>query len=130
MMISYENNAFFWQKIDTLVFSSKFVLKQEIGSQHPAYKNLIYPVKYGNLVDLAEDAEEGISVFRGSEKVSTVNALIIAADILKKDLECKLLIGCTEDELTTILRFLNQTDFQKTILVRRGNEIPSWSITD
>lgn len=130
MMISYENNAFFWQKIDTLVFSSKFVLKQEIGSQHPAYKNLIYPVKYGNLVDLAEDAEEGISVFRGSEKASTVNALIIAADILKKDLECKLLIGCTEDELTTILRFLNQTDFQKTILVRRGNEIPSWSITD
>lgn len=28
-MDNYENNAFFWQKIDTLVFSSKFVLSRK-----------------------------------------------------------------------------------------------------
>ena len=40
-MDNYENNAFFWQKIDTLVFSSKFVLSRKKGEQHPEYKNLI-----------------------------------------------------------------------------------------
>lgn len=130
-MNSYENNAFFWQKIDTLVFSSKFVLARQKGETHPEYKNLVYPVNYGHFVDLAaEDTEDGLAVFKGTGNSMTVNALIVAADILQKDLEAKLLIGCTEEEVELILRFLNQTDFQKTILVRRGNEIPAWGLTD
>ena len=36
----------------------------------------------------------------------------------------------TKAEEDLILRFLNQTDFQKTILIRRGNEIPEWGLTD
>jgi len=49
---------------------------------------------------------------------------------LKKDIEVKLLVGCTPAEEDMILRFLNQTDFQKTILVRRGLEIPAWGNSD
>ncbi len=130
-MNNYENNAFFWQKIDTLVFSSRFVLTREKGTQHPEYKNLIYPVNYGHYVDVAAESDEGgIAVFKGSEPSSTVKAMIVAADILKKDLEVKLLVGCTAEETDLILRFLNQTDFQKTILVRRGYEMPAWALTD
>ena len=29
-----------------------------------------------------------------------------------------------------MLEFINQTDYQKGILVRRGNEIPDWAVTD
>ena len=59
-----------------------------------------------------------------------MDCLVIAADILKKDLEVKLLYGCTEEEERQILHFLNQTDFQKGVLIRRGDEIPSWAITE
>ena len=130
-MGNYENNAFFWQKIDTLVFSSKFVLSRKQGEQHPEYKNLIYPVDYGHYVDLAADTNEGgIAVFRGSEKSSMVKTAVIAADILQKEIDVKLLVGCTKAEEGLILRFLNEADFQKAILVRRGNEIPEWGLTD
>lgn len=129
-MSDYLNNAYFWQKVDTLYFSSKMVIAYEKGQAHKDFKNLIYPVPYGYLSDLVDDKDLGIAIFKGSLATNTVSALIIAADVLKKDLEPKLLIGCTENEEMDILHFLNQTDLQKTILVRRGNELPSWANTD
>ena len=36
----------------------------------------------------------------------------------------------TEEEILDILRFLNQTEFQKAILIRRGDETPIWSTND
>lgn len=129
-MKDFYNNAYFWQKVDTLYFSSKVVIAYEKGDHHKQYKNMIYPVQYGYLFDLVEDKNLGIAVFKGSLKSKQVDSLIIAADILKKDLEPKLLVGCTEEEEQNILHFLNQTDMQKTIMVRRGKELPSWANTD
>ena len=62
--------------------------------------------------------------------VSEQEAREYTADILKKDCEVKLLVGCTEQETEKILQFLNQTQFQKAILVRRGKEMPSWATSD
>ena len=78
----------------------------------------------------AESNEGGIAVYRGSEKSSMVKTAVVAADILQKEIDVKLLVGCSKAEEDLILRFLNQTDFQKTILIRRGNEIPEWGLTD
>ncbi|MEG0176413.1 Inorganic pyrophosphatase [Anaerorhabdus sp.] len=129
-MADFENNAFFWQKIDTLYLSNKLEILREKGAKHPDYSNLVYPVSYGRLKDTQASTTEGITVFKGSLKASNVQALIIAADILKKDLQTKLLLGCTAEEEEKVLRFLNQTDFQKTVLIRRGTEIPNWGISD
>ena len=128
-MNKYENNAYFWQKIDTICFSNSFVLLRSRNEAHSEFPNLIYPVDYGYLQDTLS-ASQGINVYRGSEKSSTVQAIVIAADILKKDVEVKIILGCTEQEEEDILRFLNQTDLQKAVLIRRGNDIPSWGITD
>jgi len=128
-MNAIENNAYFWQKIDTLVSSSSFVLQRKKNESHPQYPNLVYPVMYGYLSD-TKAAGEGINLYKGSLKQQSVQALIVAADILKKDLEVKLVVGCTEEEELSILQFLNQTDLQKTILIRRGTDLPSWSVTD
>ena len=68
--------------------------------------------------------------FRGSEKSSLVQAIAVSADILKKDCEVKLLVGCSEEEIHDILEFLNQTEFQKAVLLRRGNEVPEWAQND
>ena len=97
---------------------------------HDTFKNLIYPTDYGHLTDTMSGSEEGISVYAGSGDRNQISGLIIAADILMKELDVKMLIGCTDEEIHTVLRFLNQTEFQKTVLIRRGTEIPSWGLTD
>ena len=119
------NSGFFWQKIDSLVLSTNIVISQPKGSHHPQYLNMVYPVDYGYLNDT-----DSIKVFKGSIKTSKIEAIMVVGDILKRDLEVKLLMGCTEDEEKNILRFINQTDYQKGILVRRGNELPEWALTD
>lgn len=124
-----ENNVFFWQKLDTFVFSSEIRIDRPKGSTHPSYPNLIYPVDYGCFSDTnVKDAE--IHVYRGSIKTSIVNAIAVSVDILKRDIDVKVLLGCTEEEELEILRFLNQTDYQKCILVHRGQAIPSWAQSD
>jgi inorganic pyrophosphatase len=129
-MSQLENNAFFWQKLDTLYFSSSIIITQPAGSAHPTYGNLIYPVNYGYLSDTLSQDETGISIYKGSLSANQVNTVIIASDILKKDIEVKLLVGCSLTEEDAILRFTNQTDFQKTILIRRGMEVPSWGFSE
>ena len=124
-MVELENNAFFWQKVDTLYFSSDLVIHRPRGSVHPVYSNLVYPVDYGYLQG---SADEGIiECYKGTKEGNGINALVICADILKKDVEVKVLIGCTSEEEEKILLFLNQTDFQKTIIVRRGQQVPEWA---
>lgn len=129
-MNTLENNAFFWQKLDTLFLSSKLVVDRPRNTTHYKYSNLVYPVDYGYLTDTTGSDQAPVDVFKGSQKTNLVGAIVISADILKKDCEVKLLIGCTEEEEHEILIFLNQTEFQKAILVRRGNEVPEWAQND
>ncbi len=125
-----ENNVYFWQKLDTLVLSGEVIIDRKKNSAHPAYPNLVYPVDYGYINDTRSQDGEGVDCFVGSGKKEEAQAVIVAVDILKKDIEIKIILGCTSSEEEAILRFMNQTDFQKTIVVRRGNEIPAWSESD
>ena len=129
-MNQLENNAFFWQKLDSIYFASSIVITQPQGSTHPSFKNLVYPVDYGYLNETLSQDQLGIAIYKGKGSAYLVEAILVAADILKKDIEVKLLVGCSEEEVDKILRFVNQTEYQKTIIVRRGNEIPSWSNSD
>ncbi len=129
-MNMFENNAFFWQKLDTLLFSSKLVIDHPKNTCHKKHVNLVYPVDYGYLTDTSNDEGEPIAVYKGSLPSNLVSSIVVSADILKKDCEVKLLIGCTLEEERDILFFLNQTEFQKTVLMRRGNEVPEWAQND
>ena len=129
-MNQLENNAFFWQKLDSIYFASSIVITQPQGSFHPTFKNLIYPVDYGYLNETLSQDQLGIAIYKGKGSAVSVEAILVAADILKKDIEVKLLVGCSQEEVDKILRFVNQTEYQKTIIVRRGNEVPNWSNPD
>ena len=48
-----------------------------------------------------------------------VNAIICTVDLMKKDSEIKLLIGCTDDEINTVYEFHNKTEYMKGILIKR-----------
>ena len=126
--MEFENNGYFWQKLDTLYLSSSLVIDKPKGTVHKRFGNLIYPVNYGYFRDNSD--EEHIRVFRGSLNSSAVEALVVCVDILKKDIEVKLLVGCTEEEELDILEFLNQTDFQKSVILRRGNDLPDWAVNN
>ena len=126
-MSEFENNAYFWQKIDTLFLSSEVNLTKKKGETHDIFKNMVYPTDYGKV---QANGEQGVSIYVGSGDYNKVTALVIAADILEKELDVKILAGCNEEEEDAVLRFLNQTDYQKTVLIRRGNELPNWAFTD
>ena len=128
-MKEFENNAYFWQKVDTLYSSGDFKVTFKKGSAHKTYPSLTYPCDFGYVETLANDTDSPMEVFR-SAKSDTVDAIVICADIINKRFEVKALVGLSEEECLEVLHFLNCTDYQKSVLLKRGKEIPSWSETE
>jgi len=61
----------------------------------------------------------GIDIWRGSLPNGNCDAIICTVDLMKRDSEIKLLIGCTEDEKTTALSFHNGSEYMKGVMIRR-----------
>ena len=128
-MKEFENNAFFWQKLDSLYLSSDFVIVNKKGSFLPEYPDTPFPCNFGFLKTLSNDKDDSIYCFKG-EASKEVNSIIVSADLLGKALRVTLCIGCTDKEIDNILHYMNQTDFQKTVVMSRSNMIPSWGVTE
>ena len=109
----------FWQAIDTLLSTGKIVIDRPKGSSHPKYSEIRYDVDYGYIEDSTSMDGSGIDVWRGSLPFGEVNAIICTVDLIKKDSEIKLLVGCTEEEIKTVYAFHNNTEFMKGMLIRR-----------
>lgn len=112
-------NSEFWQLIDRLVSQSSLVIDRPKGSRHPRYPDTVYPLDYGYLLDTASPDGEGIDLWRGSSGSQRVDAIICTVDLMKRDSEIKLLLGCTEEEKLTILAFHNNSEYMKGILISR-----------
>ena len=98
-------NNEFWQAIDSLASSGRIVIDRPKGSSHP---------KYTTSMDGG-----GIDVWRGSLTSNKVDSIICTVDLMKKDSEIKLLMGCTEEETKIIYEFHNNSEFMKGILIKR-----------
>lgn len=97
----------FWGYLDRLVSSSRLVIDRPRGSPHPRYPNLIYPVDYGYLEGTTTVDGGGLDVWVGTLPEKSLTALVLTVDLLKRDVEVKLLFGCTEAEQQAILDFHN-----------------------
>ncbi len=62
---------------------------------------------------------DGIDVFVGSDPGKRVDAIVCTVDLLKRDSEIKVLIGCTEEEKQAILRLYESYSPMRPLLVRR-----------
>ena len=113
-------NESFWKAIDTLVSSGKIVIDRPKGSFHPRFPNIEYKVDYGYIENTSSMDGDGIDVWLGSLADKKVNAIICTVDLMKKDSEIKLLIGCTEEEMNTVYKFHNDSEFMKGILISRS----------
>lgn len=108
----------FWSALDTLVRQSEIVIDRPRGSAHPRYPDFIYPVDYGYLKNTASMDGGGIDVWLGTGD-GGVNAVICTVDLLKKDSEIKILIGCTREETAAIYEKHNDSEYMKGILIPR-----------
>ena len=111
-------NLEFWNTLDELVNNSEIIIDRPKGTSHPKYPDFVYRVNYGYLKDTTSMDGNGIDVWVGSDK-KKVDAIICIVDLIKKDSEIKILIGCTEEEKSIIYETHNETPFMKGILIRR-----------
>ena len=111
-------NEDFWKALDELVSNSEIVIDRPRGSAHPRFPNFIYKVDYGYLKDTTSMDGAGIDVWVGSGD-KKIDAIMCIVDLMKKDSEIKILIGCTEEEKMEVYRTHNETQYMKGIIIRR-----------
>ena len=110
----------FWTALDKLVSESQIIIDRPKGSSHPKYSNYVYPVDYGYLENTTAMDGGGIDVWKGSDG-DYIDAIICTIDLLKKDSEIKILIGCTEAEKQSVMPI---NEHMKGMLIRRGGNLP------
>ena len=115
-MNTYNNE--FWNALDELVSNSEIVIDRPKGTAHLRYPDFIYQVDYGYLKNTTSMDGTGIDVWVGSGE-RRIDAIICTIDLMKKDSEIKILIGCTEEEKQLVYETHNETEYMKGILIRR-----------
>ena len=113
-----QNNIEFWNALDELVNNSEIIIDRPKGSSHPKYPDFIYRGDYGYLKDTTSMDWAGIDVWVGSDG-KKVDAIMCIVDLMKRDSEIKILIGCTEEEKEIVYETHNETQFMKGVLIRR-----------
>lgn len=111
-------NEDFWNALDELVSNSEIVIDRPRGSAHPRFPNYIYKVDYGYLKDTASMDGAGIDVWVGSGE-KKIDAIMCIVDLMKRDSEIKILVGCTEEEKLEVYKTHNETQYMKGVLIRR-----------
>lgn len=115
-MDTYNNE--FWNALDELVSHSEIIIDRPKGSAHPRYPDFIYRVDYGYLKDTKSMDNGGIDVWVGTGE-KRIDAVMCTIDLMKKDAEIKILIGCTEEEKAVVYETHNETPYMKGILIQR-----------
>ena len=113
-----QHNVEFWNALDELVNNSEIIIDRPKGTSHPKYPDFIYRVDYGYLKDTTSMDGAGIDVWVGSDE-KKVDSIMCIVDLMKKDSEIKILIGCTEEEKEIVYETHNETPFMKGVLIRR-----------
>ncbi len=105
--------------LDSLVQSAELVIDRPKGSTHPRYPSIVYPLDYGYLKGVASSDGADLDVWRGSLAEGRLDAVVCTVDLVKRDAEVKLLLGCTESEKAAIYDFHNDGEFMAAVLLRR-----------
>lgn len=111
-------NEEFWNALDKLVENADIVIDRPKGTTHPRFPDFVYQVDYGYLKETTSMDGGGIDVWVGTGE-KKIDAIMCTVDLIKKDSEIKILIGCTEEEKQIIYQTHNDTEYMKGILIRR-----------
>ena len=95
----------FWREMSQLIVSNRIILDRPKHSAHPRYPDFIYPLDYGYLENTTAADGGGIDVWVGSLTTGTLTGILCTFDTIKQDMEIKLLIACSADDLQLIQKF-------------------------
>ena len=110
----------FWDHLDSLVAESRVIVDNPRGTHDGGSYTVVYPVDYGYLEGTTSMDGDGIDVFVGSDPEQKIDAIVCTLDLVKRDSEIKVLIGCTEEEKQSILHLYEAYPPRSGVLVRRG----------
>ncbi len=110
----------FWGYVDELVKNSAIAIDRPKNAAHPKYHQYIYPLDYGYLEGTTSADGGGIDIWRGSQAEPAVVGLLCTIDLWKRDMEVKLLLGCTQAEITVVQDFFTMLKLGHTLLLRPG----------
>lgn len=113
-------DPYFWQGLDRLVREHSITIDRPKESRHPRWTDKVYPLDYGYLTGIAGGDGEALDVFVGEGGAASVTGIICSVDLLKEDVEVKLLMGCSEAEMMLARGFMDEGDLHP-ILIRRGD---------
>ena len=99
------NNGF-WEEMARLGASKRVVIDRPSGTAHPNYPELIYPLDYGYIEGTLAADGDGIDVWIGSQGKRVLTGILCTFDTIDKDAEIKLMLGCSDDDVATIINFL------------------------
>jgi inorganic pyrophosphatase len=108
----------YWQSLDELIALSEIVIDRPANKAHPRYPDMIYPLDYGYLKDTCSADNNEIDCWVGSLQDRRVTAVVFTVDLVKRDMEVKLLLGCTAMEMQQILAFQNTGPMSALLLER------------
>ena len=108
----------FWENLDKLVQENTLIIDRPKNSAHPRYPDSIYPVDYGYLEGTHSGDGHGIDVWRGTLPDNTVQAFLVTVDMIKKDSEIKLVVGCTEEEINLLYPYTKSYSMASIIVKR------------
>ena len=107
----------FWQALDLLITEHDLVIDRPAGSAHPRYPEFVYPLDYGYLKGTSSGDGNGIDVWHGTANTG-IAAIVVTVDMMKRDSEIKILLGCTAGEIE-IVRQVHNNKHMKCIFVER-----------
>jgi len=108
----------FWTYLNELIVSSELFVDRPRNSQHPRYLENIYPLDYGYLEGTNSIDGDGLDIWLGSIPERILSSLVLTVELMKRDAEIKLLLGCTPEETHTVFNFHN-TGTSRAFLVPR-----------
>ena len=109
----------FWAAIDQLVAASKIVIDRPKGSRHPRFADMTYPFDYGFLEDTTGGDGAEVDIWRGSLEGGAIVGVACTVDLMKKDAEVKILLGCTPEEIAVIHKFYNTGPYMNGLTIIR-----------
>ncbi|GAB4413840.1 MAG: hypothetical protein KatS3mg051_0126 [Anaerolineae bacterium] len=112
----------FWDFLERLVADSEVRIERQRHTAHPDYPDMIYPLDYGYLAGTSAADGDEVDVWVGSGDTAQVSAVLVTVDLLKRDTEVKVLLGCTPAEQQQALAFLNGSGLLRAWLVPRPSD--------
>jgi inorganic pyrophosphatase len=113
-------NDEFWEYLQRLTDNCQIVIDRPKGSTHPRFQDNRYPVNYGLLNGTTTIDSGGVDVWVGSLGKKRVVGALCTVDLFKKDTELKILYDCIEEEIISIVNFVNNDQMRAIYIKKEG----------